>query len=322
MNEFSEHIVHANGIDMHVAECGKGKPVLFLHGFPELWYSWRYQLPYLSKSGYRAIAVDLRGYGQSSVPDNVRSYSMRNMVEDIVQLVNEMNLDRAALVGHDWGANIAWACAQMYPERFDVVLALSVPFSPRPPMPLTEMIKKNSPSFNWLVYFQDEGVAESELEKDIETTLHRIYYGLSGDAPEGLPAKLVSQLPKESTLLDPIPDPPDLPTWLTKNDLNYFVDNFKQTGFTGALNRYRNVDYDWIDLEKESQRKIMQPALFIGGELDTATSFNKRSIEIMNHYVPNIKDKIIIPGAGHYVQQEASEDVNRIIVEFLDQFYI
>lgn len=321
MNEITEHIVHANGIDLHVAESGTGKSVLFLHGFPELWYSWRYQLPYVAESGYRAIAVDLRGYGQSSVPNHVRSYSMRNMVEDIVQLLNGMNLDRVALVGHDWGANIAWACAQMYPERFDVLVALSVPFSPRSSIPLTEMIKKNSPSFNWLVYFQDEGVAESELEKDIETTLRRIYYGLSGDAPNELPVKLVSQSPKDSTLLDPIPEPQGLPSWLTKNDLNYFVENFKQTGFTGALNRYRNVDFDWGDLEKESQRKVMQPTLFIGGELDTATRFNKHGIEAMNQYVPYIKEKIIIPGVGHYVQQEANEEVNGYIIKFLNQFY-
>lgn len=322
MNKMLERIVHANGIDLHIVEYGKGKPVLFLHGFPELWYSWRYQLPYLAESGYRAIAVDLRGYGQSSVPDNVRSYSMRNMVEDIVQLLNELNLDRVALVGHDWGANIAWTCAQMHPERFNVLITLSVPFSPRPPMPLTELIKKNSSSFNWLMYFQEEGIAESELENDIETSLRRIYYGLSGDAPDELPAKLVAQLPKDSTLLDPIPDPQSLPKWLQKEDLTYFVNNFKLTGFTGALNRYRNVDYDWADLEKESQRKVIQPTLFIGGELDTATRFNKRGLEAMNQYVPNIKDKIIIPGSGHYVQQEANEDVNRYIVEFLNQFYI
>src|SRR5699024_534236 len=321
MSNTLEYNVDVNDISIHIVEMGKGKPVLFLHGFPELWYSWRHQMAYLAQNGYRAIAIDLRGYGQSSVPDDIESYSMRNMVTDIVQIIDKLELKTVALIGHDWGANIAWACAQIHPKKFDVLVSLSVPFSPRPPLPLTKLIEKNSSSFNWLLYFQKQGVAEREMEEDYKKTLRRIFFGLSGDAPEGTQKEIVAGLPKNAKLLDNIPEPTKLPNWLTEEDLDYFTNNFKKTGFTGALNRYRNVDYDWSDLEKESQNTIAQPTLFIGGELDTATQFNIHAIDSMEKYVPNLKNKIIIPHIGHYVQQEAPQWVNKSIINFLNNYY-
>jgi pimeloyl-ACP methyl ester carboxylesterase len=276
--------VRVNGIDVHLAEAGDGAPVVLLHGFPELWCSWRHQLPAVAEAGYHVIAPDLRGY--------------------------------AVLAGHDWGANIAWATAQLHPGRVRALVALSVPLVPRPPAPPTQTIRRVAGErFNWALYFQEPGKAEAEMEADVPRTLRLMFSALSGDAPAGLAARLLGGLPAGSSLLDPIPDPGRPPGWLTDDDFGNYVTAFERTGFTGALNRYRNLDRDWADLSALGATVIDQPTLFLGGEHDTATHFLDR--QPMERAVSNLRS-IIVPGAGHWLQQERPQAVTGEILAFLD----
>jgi pimeloyl-ACP methyl ester carboxylesterase len=309
--------VHASGIDIHLAEAGAGPAVVLLHGFPELWFSWRHQLRALAQAGYRAVAPDLRGYGRTTAPPAVEDYAMVHMAADVVGILDALGEDRAVVAGHDWGANIAWACAQLHPDRVAAVAALSMPFQPRPPQPPVPLLRRMTATrFNWALYFQEPGVAEAELEHDVTRTLRLMFYALSGDAPEDLAPRLLGGLPAESRLLDSIPEPGQLPGWLTADDLSYYAAEFSRTGFTGALNRYRNLDRDWADRGRLGAAPITQPALFVGGGRDTAT----RSVrhEPMEHAVTDLRS-VIIPGCGHWIQQEQPAAVNKELVTFLHQ---
>lgn len=308
--------VRVNGIDVHLAEAGNGPPVVLLHGFPELWCSWRHQLPAVAQAGYHVIAPDLRGYGLTTAPGAVEDYAMTRMVADVTGLLDLLGEDRAVLVGHDWGANIAWATTQLHPGRVRALVALSVPLMPRPPAPPTQILRQMAGDhFNWALYFQEPGTAEAEMEADVPRTLRLVFSALSGDAPGGLAERLLGRLPAGSTLLDPIPDPGRPPAWLTDGDFGTYVTAFEQTGFTGALNRYRNLDRDWADLSALGATVIDQPTLFLGGEHDTATRFLDR--RPMERAVSSLRS-VIIPGSGHWLQQERPQAVNDEILAFLD----
>ena len=264
--------VHANGIDIHLAEAGSGPAVLLLHGFPELWYSWRHQVGALADAGYRAVAPDLRGYGRTTAPPAVEDYAMINMAADVAGV-----LDGSAKTAR-WSPGMTGAptsrgpARSFTPDRVAAVAALSVPFQPRPPEPPVPLLRRMTATrFNWALYFQEPGVAEAELEQDVTRTLRLMFYALSGDAPQDLAPRLLGGLPAGSRLLDPIPEPGQLPGWLTADDLGYYAAEFGRTGFTGALNRYRNLDRDWADLGRLGAATITQPALFVGGGRDTAT---------------------------------------------------
>jgi pimeloyl-ACP methyl ester carboxylesterase len=309
--------VPANRINVHLAEAGNGPLIVLLHGFPELWYSWRHQLLPLATAGYHVVAPDLRGYGRTTAPAAVVAYCMRELVADIVGLLDALGAPAATLVGHDWGAQIAWACAQLHPERFPAIVALSVPYQPRPPIPLTQQVQRwTGDRFNWLLHFQESGVAEAELEADARRSLRLILYGLSGDAPADLPMKLLTQLPASTRLLDAIPEPDRLPPWLTAADLSYYAQEFDRTGFTGALNRYRCVDHDWHDLPQLGETVVEQPTLFVTGERDPASRL--MSGAPMRAHVPALREPVVLPGCGHWVQQERADTVTAMLVDFLD----
>lgn len=303
-------------ISLHVAEAGEGPLVVLLHGFPELWYSWRHQLPALAAAGYHAVAPDLRGYGGSSRPEPVGDYAMTGMVGDVTGLLDTFGEETANVVGHDWGANIAWTLAQLHPERVSSLAALSVPLQPRPPVPPTQILRAmGEQRFNWALYFQELGVAEAEMGTDARRTLRLIFSALSGDAPTGLAEGLLTGLPPGSRLLDPIPEPGQLPAWLSSDDLDVYTAAFVHTGFTGALNRYRNLDRDWADLADAGTRLIERPVLFLGGEVDTATRFVDH--QYMEQAVPDLA-RVILPRCGHWVQQERPRLVNHELAAFLD----
>jgi len=305
--------IRANGINVHVAEAGDGPVVLLLHGFPELWYSWRHQLPALAAAGYHAVAPDLRGYGRTDAPDEVESYSMLNMTADAVGVLDALGENTAVIVGHDWGSPIAWHCALLYPDRFPAVVALSVPYVPRPLKPPIQLMKQMfAGRFFYILYFQEPGVAEAELEADVRRTLRLVLYAASGDAPAGL---ALSRKGTDAGFLDGMPEPEELPSWLKEGDLDYFVAEFTRTGFRGGLNRYRNMDRDWEELSHLADAKVQQPALFIAGDRDTVRGFT--SIEAMKANVPNLRGAVMLPGCGHWTQQERPEEVNAHLVSFL-----
>jgi len=290
--------VQSNGINVHIAEAGQGPLVVLLHGFPELWYSWRYQLPALAEAGYHAVAPDLRGYGQTDAPEAVENYSMKDTTADIIGLLDALGHETAVLAGHDWGANIAWACAELYPERVAALAALSVPYHPRTPAPPVASMKQAAPgTFNFAVYFQEPGVAEAEFEADTRHSLRLFIYALSGDASLDLVPFLFTGKPESAGALDGVPEPQALPGWLTESDLEYYAQEFSRTGFRGTLNRYRNIDRDWHDLPSLGTAGVRQPTLFIGGEYDSAVRFG--NLDAMRAAVPNLRDTVILPGCGH-----------------------
>ena len=316
MSDVMHRRVRSNGINVHIAEAGQGPLVVLLHGFPELWYSWRHQLPALAEAGYHALAPDLRGYGETDAPEAVESYSMLNMTADVIGLLDAMGAEKAVIVGHDWGANIAWACAELYPQRVAAVVALSIPYKLRTPAPPTQMMKQWSRgSFSFQEYFEKPGVAEAELEADVRRSLRLFLYALSGDAPPDLVPYLFTGKPADARVLDGMPEPQALPAWLTEADLDYYTQAFERTGFRGALNRYRNIDRDWEELPGVGAAGVKQPALFIGGERDTAVLFG--SLDPMKASVPNLRKAVLLPGCGHWVPQARPAEVNAEMIDFL-----
>jgi pimeloyl-ACP methyl ester carboxylesterase len=315
MSDISHRTIDTNGIKMHIAEAGQGPLVLLLHGFPELWYAWRHQLPALAEAGYHAVAPDVRGYGGTDAPAVVESYTMRNHAADAVGVLDALGEKTAVVVGHDWGAPIAWHCALLHPKRFTAVVALSVPHMPRGPAAPIQMMKQVfANNFFYILYFQEPGLAEAELEADVRRSMRLLLYNASGDAPQGA---ALPQKPKEAKLLDGAQEPERLPPWLTEADLDYFTSEFERTGFRGGLNRYRNMDRDWEELPELANAKVQQPALFITGDRDLVLAFS--SSEAMKTNVPNLRTVVTLAGCGHWTQQERPAEVNAALIEFLGE---
>ncbi|HLH21810.1 MAG TPA: alpha/beta hydrolase [Chloroflexota bacterium] len=310
--------VQTNGITMHIAEAGAGPVVILLHGFPELWYSWRHQLPVLAAAGYHVIAPDLRGCGETDAPDDVASYSKRNMTADIVGLLDALGADRATIVGHDWGASLAWALAELHPERVATLVSLSVPYHPREQLPPTRQIQRFAGDhFSFPLYFQQPGIAEAELDANPRRSLRLFLHALSGDAPPDLVPYLFTGKPAEAGALDGMPEPTTLPAWLTEADLDYFAQAYARTGFRGALAPYRNMDHDWADLPAIGTAGVSQPTLFLGGRRDSAVIYGR--FEPMEAAVPKLRRIVLLPGCGHWTQQERPADVNAELLDFLQR---
>lgn len=307
--------IRTNGIDMHIAEAGRGFPVVLLHGFPELWYSWRHQLPALAAAGFHAIAPDLRGYGDTDAPADVASYSMRELTADVVGLLDTIGAERCVLVGHDWGANVAWACVQLHPNRIASLVALSVPYHSRSKEPPTVAIGRFSGGhFSFFDYFQKPGVAEAELGRDPEDSLRRFYHALSAEAPPGLLRYLFTGKPGDAGVLDGMPEPQRLPSWLSQRDLDRYAAAFKRSGFRGGLNYYRNADSDWHELPQLGATTVEQPTLFVGGRKDSAVVFGQ--FDPMIAAVPNLRRIVLLPDCGHWTQQERPAEVNAELIAF------
>jgi pimeloyl-ACP methyl ester carboxylesterase len=311
----THRILSANRIRHHVAEQGDGPVVLLLHGWPEGWYSWRHQLGALANAGYHAVAPDLRGYGQTDAPADVSQYRMREMVADAVGLIDALGAKDAVVVGHDWGAAIAWQCAVLQPQRFRAVASLSIPFTPRAPAAPTAIFRRRfEGQFFYILYFQEPGVAEAELDADPRRSLRLIYYAASGDAP---PAPGFAGKPAGAKLLDGMIDPPELPAWLTEQDLDVYATDFAKAGFRGGLNRYRNMDRDWEETAELAGARVAIPALFIVGAKDLGLALKSDAVETTKKHVDDLRGAIVLPGIGHWIQQEGPAQTNEALLAFL-----
>ncbi len=314
--DIRERRVATNGIELNIAEQGEGPLVLMLHGFPESWYSWRHQFAPLAAAGYHAVAPDMRGYGKSDRPQAIDAYNQVEVMSDIVGLIPALGHETAVVIGHDWGAPTAWGCALHHPHKFTAVGALSVPFSPRPEAPPLDTMKAMFKGrFFYQLYFQQPGVAEAEFERDIRLALSKFLYLGSGQADlsqlSGLDTK-----PADADLLSDLPDFPALPAWLTETDLQFYVDEFTRSGFRGPLNYYRNHNLTW-ELTAGAPDRIEQPAMFVAGEKDGVILMAAEALQRMPERVPNLLINELIPGIGHWTQQEAPETVNNAILKFL-----
>jgi pimeloyl-ACP methyl ester carboxylesterase len=310
--------IETNGIKMQIAEQGKGPPVIMCHGFPELGYSWRHQLQALAEAGFHAVAPDQRGYGKTDCPEPIEAYNIFQLVGDMVGLVQALGEEKAVIVGHDWGAPVAIHSALLRPDIFHSLILLSVPFSPRSwggVKPIEAMKKMAGNNHFYIVYFQEPGKVEKELEEDIRETMVKALYSLSGDPPPDKRWNFIFD--KGLRFSDSVHMPDTLPNWLTKEDVDVFAEAFQRTGFRGGVNWYRNIDRNWELTPFLSGAKIHQPSLFIAGELDGVIAMSRGAFDNLEKNMPNLKQKILIPGAGHWIQQERPREVNDLIIKFL-----
>ena len=314
----NQRMIDTNGIKMHITEQGEGPLVILCHGFPELGYSWRHQMPALAEAGFHVVAPDQRGYGKTDCPEPIEAYNILQLVGDIVGLVHALGEEKAVIAGHDWGAPVAFNCALLRPDIFHALMLLSVPFSPRSwggTRPTEAMKKMAGDNQFYIVYFQEPGRVEKELEANVRETMVKALYSLSGNPP---PEKRWNFLfGKNQTFLDSVHIPDTLPGWLTEQDVDVFTEGFERTGFRGGVNWYRNIDRNWEMTPFLSGAKIHQPSLFIAGELDAVITMQRAGFDNLEDAVPNLKEKILVPGAGHWVQQERPEEVNTALVDFL-----
>jgi pimeloyl-ACP methyl ester carboxylesterase len=316
MTEPTLQTLDVNGLRMQVAIQGSGPLVLLCHGFPELWISWQAQLAALAAAGYRAIAPDMRGYGGTTAPEDPTAYTLLHLVGDMVELVKLLGEKQAVIVGHDWGAPVAWNSAMLRPDLFRAVVGMSVPFSPPGPVNLLEGLRKAGINTFYMQYFQTPGVAEAELERDVAASIRRINYNGSADGPDRTAFGLIK--PNQGFLDDQV-EPETLPSWLSPADVAYFVAEFSRTGFRGGLNWYRNITRSWELLTPWRGTVIRQPSMFIAGARDAVLKFPSSQPQIANftNTLPGLRGCHIIEGAGHWIQRERASAVNDLLIKFL-----
>ena len=309
--------VQANGIKLHLAEQGAGPLVILCHGFPESWYSWRNQFAPLANAGFRVAAPDMRGYGKSERPHEVASYDIMQLVGDIVGIVQSLGEGRAIIIGHDWGATVAWHAALLRPDLFAAVAGLSVPFRQRGTAPPLRLLRQQGLHTYYWLYYQDVGVADAEYDRDIRESLRRTLFSLSGDAQRK--DSNIRILKPGKGVLDNTINPEKLPAWLTEADVDYMTADMTNGGFRGGLNWYRNIDRNWELLAPWAGAVIQQSALFIAGSEDHIINgpTGKTQMEAMKATVPNLQRQLLLEGAGHFVQQERPQVVNEELIQFL-----
>jgi pimeloyl-ACP methyl ester carboxylesterase len=322
MSEPTQRIVETNGIHLNIAEQGTGPLVLLCHGFPESWYSWRHQLRALAGAGFHAVAPDMRGYGKSDRPAAIDQYTLFHLVGDVVGVLDALEAPTAVIVGHDWGASVAWQAALLRPDRVRAVVGLSVPFRPRGKMRPTSVMPRTADAQFYQLYFQQPGVAEAELERDPRATIRNMLYGTSGDAlrgggPSG--GASIGMVRQGGGFLQGPGAPATLPQWLSERDIDFYAGEFQRTGFRGPLNWYRNIDRNWEMQAPFAGAAVTIPALYIAGDRDMVVNFPgmDQLLPNLKRFVPSLRQTLILPGCGHWTQQERPGEVNAAMIDFL-----
>ncbi len=314
----SFHTIEANGIHMRVADAGEGPVVLFAHGWPESWYSWRHQIPALADAGYRVLVPEMRGYGQTDAPAGVDDYDIVHLAGDMVGVLDAMGVDTATMIGHDWGAPVASHSVLLHPDRFNALVLMSVPYGGRSQgSPMAGMRARFGDNFYYILYHNEpDGVAEGEYDQDPRGLLGRLY--LSPSSPREQPQ--VTD-PKRSAggFIPRLGAPKQLPDWLSQDELDYYVDQFQHTGFRGGVNYYRNIERNWEITEHLTGARIEVPTLFIAGEKDMVIAGADRDAltAMMSTAITDLRDVILFPEIGHWVQQEAPNETNAALLGFL-----
>ena len=324
MSKTTQRIIECNGIRINIAEQGEGPLVLLVHGFPESWFSWRHQIDALAATGFRVVAPDMRGYGKSDAPQAIDQYTILHLVGDMVGILDVLGTETAVVVGHDWGASVAWKAALMRPDRFRAVAALSVPFRPRGKTAPTSLMPRTENAQFYQLYFQEPGRAEAELERDPRATIRNM---LSGDGvaaaraavAAGGPAPSLGMVPKGGGFLQGPGAPKILPPWISESDIDFYGEEFRRSGFRGALNYYRNIDRNWEITGAMAGLQVTVPALYIAGDRDFVVSFpgTDQLLANLKTFVPGLRKIQMLPGCGHWTQQERPNEVSAALVEFI-----
>ena len=309
-----ERTVRGDGIDLHVTEAGDGPPVILAHGFPELAYSWRHQLPALAAAGYHAVAPDMRGYGRTDQPPAIDDYDILHLTGDLLAILDDLGHERAVFVGHDWGAQVVWTLSQLHPERVAGVVGMSVPFLPRGPVPPISMLRELfAGSFFYMLHFQQPGVADDELAADPAATMRRLLGAARHDPAE--PFDMTGSADDGRGFVERIPEPAALPEWLGQAELDHYVAEFSRTGFTGGLNWYRNLDRNWEHTPQLDGVGVSVPSLFVGGSFDPVLALSPPAAS--TPFLQDHRGTVLVDGAGHWVQQERPTEVNDALLGFL-----
>lgn len=321
MKERNFQLIETNSIRLRTVIEGTGPLVILLHGWPQCWYLWRHQIAPLVEAGFQVAVPDQRGYGGSDRPPEIEDYNIIELMNDVVGLASALGHEQFIVVGHDWGAPVAWHTALLHPQRVRAVVGMSVPYVRGRIGAMTRQ-ENFGDNFWYMVYFQQPGVAEAELEADIRRSLRMIYFTVSGD----LPAEMrPGRKPATAKFLDGWTDPAQLsgrlPEWLTEEDLDYYVAQFEQSGFRGPLNWYRNIDRNLEltpQLESPETGKIGQPSFFIAGTKDPVLQFSGgRGVAQMDKWMADLCGKVLIEGVGHWTPMERPAEVNEALLGFL-----
>ena len=316
MFPLAERFLDVNGVRLRVVDAGPadGPVVVLAHGFPELAYSWRHQIPALAAAGYRVLAPDQRGYGGSARPAEVDGYDIAALTGDVAGLLDAVGARRAAVVGHDWGAVVAWSTALLHPDRVAAVAGLSVPPVPRPVNPPTEAFRRIfGDNFFYILYFQQPGIADAEMAADPHRALYRMLGGMRTPADVAAARRMLA--PGPEGFIERLPQPDRLPHWLSPAELDHYVAEFARTGFTGALNWYRNFDRNWRLVAPPTAQTVNVPAMFIGGDADPVLAFTR--IDRAREVAKGPYREVMLDGAGHWIQQERPDEINAELLEFL-----
>lgn len=319
--------IEANGIRINIAEQGTGPLVVLCHGFPESWYSWRHQIAALARAGFHVVAPDMRGYGMSDRPDAIDQYTIFHLVGDLIGLLDALDARSAIVVGHDVGASIAWQAAQLRPDRIRAVAGLSVPFRPRGKIRPTAAMPRTADAEFYMLYFQTPGRAEAEFEADTRSTIRNMLYGASGDGVRATRATMAAggaapdlgMVPHGGGMLRGAPAPATLPAWLTENDIDHYAAQFRHSGFRGPLNYYRNLDRNWEISSALAGAPVTVPAFYIGGDHDfiAAAPGMRELLANLKHFVPGLRQVQMLPGCGHWTQQERPQEVSAALLDFI-----
>jgi pimeloyl-ACP methyl ester carboxylesterase len=315
--------IDTNGVKLRAAVQGEGPLVVMVHGFPESWYSWRHQMAPLAAAGFTACAIDVRGYGGSDKPDAVDAYAMEALTADVAGVIDALSPNApAVLIGHDWGAPIVWQTAVLHKEKVRAVAGLSVPYYALPPASLNHIFKAmwtDQGKFFYMAYFQDEGVAERELEANVRDALRRLYFASSADSDGRWGG---ADKPAGEPMLKGLENPAHFPDWMTPADIDYYVGEFERSGFRGPLNRYRNFERDWALMNGVTDRMLYQPSLFIAGAKDMVLKMfgdgDVAALEArMRENMTDLRGFHIVANAGHWVQQEAPQETTGLLIDWL-----
>jgi pimeloyl-ACP methyl ester carboxylesterase len=315
MTAITERDIETNGIVLHTLEAGdRGAPVVVLaHGFPELAYSWRHQIPALAAAGYHVLAPDQRGYGGSSRPENTGdNYTMTTLSADLVGLLDDVGAERGVFVGHGFGAPVVWAAGKLHADRLTGIVGMSVPPEQRGDVAPTAAFRNTfGDNFFYMLYFQEPGPADADLGADAATTMRRMF-GLQ--VTDDQPTVLRMLSPGPEGFVDRLPEPDGLPDWISAAEFDHYAAEFARTGFTGALNWYRNLDRDW-ELTAGTPQTIGVPSLYVAGTADPVLGYLPH--ENLRQMFTGDYREVMIEDAGHWLQQERPEEINRLLLDFL-----
>ena len=321
--------IDTNGITLRAAVEGEGPLIIMVHGCPESWFSWRRQIPIIAEAGYKVVAIDVRGYGGSDKPHAIEEYTLKKIGADIVGIIDFFEEDQAILIGHDWGGPIVWYTSLLNENRISAVAGLSVPYFPQrevSPLDAFEVIYKDK--FFYQLYFQKEGVAESEFEPDLRKYLESTYFSIDARGMKKQfenPLNAMNKGPN-AKYLDDVVEFESYPDWINKDEMNYLINEFENSGMRGPLNRYRAQRIDFEELKDFRDKKLKQPAALMVGSLDPVNFFigdgykdTEHLKEVFEPVYENLIKTELINDVGHWTQQEAPEEVNRFLLDFLKQ---